>query len=146
MTIKAVAPGKAVLIGEYSVLAGGPAVVLATSSFASISLESTSSESWVFETLGFQSEPELVNPDKLPASSGSSLISAILKNLVSQGFGIFQKKVYRPLELLPTVQASSSSGQKIRARIFRRSMHCELPTTVSGTQSRAKFKRGNRHP
>ena len=41
MTIKAVAPGKAVLIGEYSVLAGGPAVVLATSSFASISLEST---------------------------------------------------------------------------------------------------------
>ena len=79
MTMKAVAPGKAVLIGEYSVLAGGPAVVLATSSFASISLESTGSESWAFETLGFQSEPELVNPDKLPASSGSSLILAILE-------------------------------------------------------------------
>ena len=39
MSMKAVAPGKAVLTGEYSVLAGGPAVVLATNSFVSISLE-----------------------------------------------------------------------------------------------------------
>ena len=113
MTIKAVAPGKAVLIGEYSVLAGGPAVVLATSSFASISLESTSSESWVFETLGFQSEPELVNPDKLPASSGSSLISAILEKFGLARLRDLSKEGLPPSRIITDSSSFFLAGKKL---------------------------------
>ena len=103
--MKAVAPGKAVLTGEYSVLAGGPAVVLATNSFVSISLESTGSESWAFETLGFESVPELVSPERLPASSGSSLISAILKK-----FGFVTLRDLSDEGLLPSKIITDSSS------------------------------------
>ena len=105
MSLKAVAPGKAVLTGEYSVLAGGPAVVLATNSFVSISLESTGSESWAFETLGFESAPELVSPERLPASSGSSLISAILKK-----FGFVTLRDLSDEGLLPSKIITDSSS------------------------------------
>ena len=105
MNMKAVAPGKAVLTGEYSVLAGGPAVVLATNSFVSISLESTGSESWAFETLGFESAPELVSPERLPASSGSSLISAILKK-----FGFVTLRDLSDEGLLPSKIITDSSS------------------------------------
>ena len=105
MNMKAVAPGKAVLTGEYSVLAGGPAVVLATNSFVSISLESTGSESWAFETLGFESVPELVSPNRLPSSSGSSLISAILKK-----FGFVTLRDLSDEGLLPSKIITDSSS------------------------------------
>ena len=105
MNMKAVAPGKAVLTGEYSVLAGGPAVVLATNSFVSISLESTGSESWTFETLGFESVPELVSPNRLPSSSGSSLISAILKK-----FGFVTLRDLSDEGLLPSKIITDSSS------------------------------------
>ena len=111
--MKAVAPGKAVLTGEYSVLAGGPAVVLATNSFVSISLESTGSESWTFETLGFESVPELVSPNRLPSSSGSSLISAILKKFGFATLRDLSEEGLLPSKIITDSSSFFLSGKKL---------------------------------
>ena len=61
--ISASAPGKVVLWGEYAVLEGAPAAVLAVNRFAGCSLET--SRNWRFSTAGF--EAPIAEFDRLPA-------------------------------------------------------------------------------
>ena len=63
--IFASAPGKVVLWGEYAVLEGAPAAVLAVDRFAGCSLET--SRTWQFSTAGF--EAPVAEFDQLPAAA-----------------------------------------------------------------------------
>ena len=62
--ISASAPGKVVLWGEYAVLTGAPAAVLAVNRYARCSLEA--SRSWRFAALGF--DAPAAEFDRLPAT------------------------------------------------------------------------------
>ncbi len=74
------APGKIVLWGEYAVLAGAPAAVMAVSSRATINAQPSAEDTWRFSSQGFISAPEVVNAQTLPTGSGSALIRAILQH------------------------------------------------------------------
>ena len=71
--ITASAPGKVVLWGEYAVLEGAPAAVLAVNRFASCTLET--SRFWRFSTTGFEASTEEF--DRLPATAPSGAAATL---------------------------------------------------------------------
>lgn len=87
--IQAFAPGKVVLWGEYAVLAGAPALVMAVDRYAHCTIDGTRTGSrtsegaptgWRFSSLGFAAEPVACAAAALraatPPSSGSSTWTA----------------------------------------------------------------------
>lgn len=50
MKISATAPGKLILLGEYAVLEGAPALVIAVNRFAEVTLQTISSKSYIIES------------------------------------------------------------------------------------------------
>jgi phosphomevalonate kinase len=82
--INARAPGKVVLWGEYAVLIGAPAAVLAIDRYASCRIEAIPNTSrWQVETRGFASEPIELAVDELlrkPQLSGA-VLNQVLQSL-----------------------------------------------------------------
>ncbi len=74
------APGKIVLWGEYAVLAGAPAAVLALDARATVTLEPTGDSHWHFISQGFVSDPEKVNPAALPSAGAGVFVRQILQH------------------------------------------------------------------
>lgn len=74
------APGKIVLWGEYAVLAGAPAAVMAVNSRATVSARPSHDEHWHFTSVGFDSDPETVSAQYLPEGLGSTFVRAILQH------------------------------------------------------------------
>lgn len=56
MQVTASAPGKVVLSGEYAVLAGAPALVMATNRRAHCTLATTQEPTWQFQSRGFNAQ------------------------------------------------------------------------------------------
>ena len=76
--IHASAPGKIVLWGEYAVLAGAPAGVMALSSRATIRMAASPDARWYFDSEGFAAEPASCPSDQLPNSPQSAFVRLIL--------------------------------------------------------------------
>lgn len=72
------APGKIVLWGEYAVLTGAAAGVMALSNRASIRMEPSADKRWHFESKGFFCEPASCPSDELPNSPQSTFLRLIL--------------------------------------------------------------------
>lgn len=72
------APGKIVLWGEYAVLTGAPAGVMALSNRATIRLEPSPDEHWHFDSEGFVTESASCPSDQLPSSPQSLFVRLIL--------------------------------------------------------------------
>lgn len=72
------APGKIVLWGEYAVLAGAPAAVMAVNSRVSVSAQPSPDELWHFSSYGFQGEPAAVSAEHLPQGTSSTFFQVIL--------------------------------------------------------------------
>jgi phosphomevalonate kinase len=87
--IRALAPGKVVLWGEYAVLAGAPALVMAVDRYAQCTL-SGGTETWQCSALGHQAPTVNVSRDQLlgstPPASGSvhRLLWQVLQYLPSE--------------------------------------------------------------
>ena len=67
MKIQATAPGKLILLGEYAVLEGAPALVMAVNRYAEVTLETISSESNILEApaIGIFTLPFSIKDDKV---------------------------------------------------------------------------------
>jgi phosphomevalonate kinase len=67
LKIKATAPGKLILLGEYAVLEGAPALVMAVNRYAEVTLETISSEFNILEApaIGIFTLPFLIKDDKV---------------------------------------------------------------------------------
>lgn len=76
------APGKAVLWGEYAVLAGAPAAIMAVSATAQVSIETHSDHTWHFSSAGFDSPSVSVNKEgeTLPTGPTTGFTTAILQH------------------------------------------------------------------
>lgn len=74
------APGKIVLWGEYAVLAGAPAGVLALNNLAEVRFTPSSDTNWHFSSQGFVSEPTACDENTLPESPQSNFIRLILSH------------------------------------------------------------------
>ena len=72
------APGKIVLWGEYAVLTGAPAGVMALSNRASIRMKPSADKRWHFDSKGFFSKPASCPSDQLPNTPQSTFVSLIL--------------------------------------------------------------------
>ncbi|MCZ6620162.1 MAG: hypothetical protein O7E57_18750 [Gammaproteobacteria bacterium] len=88
--IRASAPGKVVLWGEYAVLRGAPAMVMAVNREAICTVNPQvdgAGDGWQFESLGFESEPaclgreELTGGERPPESSAAALAWHVLQTI-----------------------------------------------------------------
>lgn len=77
--MKFAAPGKAVLWGEYAVLAGAPAAIMAVSATAQVSIERRSDQNWHFSSAGFDSPSVSVQGETLPAAPTAGFTTAVLQ-------------------------------------------------------------------
>ena len=76
---QASAPGKIVLWGEYAVLAGAPASVLALNTYANVTAALSPDNRWHFSSAGFNANPASCEPRELPRQPAAGFISAILE-------------------------------------------------------------------
>ena len=74
------APGKVVLWGEYAVLVGAPAGVLALNSEARVSLTPSADANWHFSSEGLPSTPSKTAAEALPNSPQSTFVALTLKH------------------------------------------------------------------
>lgn len=77
---QASAPGKIVLWGEYAVLAGAPASVLALNTYANVTAALSPDNRWHFSSAGFNANPASCEPRELPRQPAAGFISAILEH------------------------------------------------------------------
>ncbi len=87
-TVTAYAPGKAVLAGEYAVLAGAPALIMAVNRFAHCTISTANSAVWTFSSAGFEGKSEhslasLFRPDLMTANDPARLLGWVLNRSVS---------------------------------------------------------------
>ena len=78
--MKFTAPGKAVLWGEYAVLAGAPAAIMAVNATAQVSIEVHKDHTWQFSSAGFDSPSVSVQGTTLPSAPTASFTTAILQH------------------------------------------------------------------
>ena len=72
------APGKVVLFGEYAVLDGAPATVMAVNAHATCDLVPSNDHHWHFSSSGFVSEPIHCIDSTLPDHASAGFVAAIL--------------------------------------------------------------------
>ncbi len=102
MTLEVTAPGKLVLIGEYSVLFGAPALVVAVGRRARVAIEASPSDRWTFsapglvdEAMELEFEPEGGMRWSDPEGAQSfGLVDALLEGLVASA-------VINPVQMRP---------------------------------------------
>ena len=82
--IKTTAPGKIVLWGEYAVLAGAAAGVMALNTQATVTASRSSDGAWHFSSQGFGAEPASCAANELPKNTATALLAAVLRHW---GFG-----------------------------------------------------------
>ena len=82
------APGKVVLFGEYAVLAGAPAAVMAVNAHASVNIAASEDDQWRFSSKGFVSAPSKSNGNDLPSNAGAGFTTAVLTHW---GYGSLRK-------------------------------------------------------
>ena len=73
------APGKFVLWGEYAVLAGAPAGVLALNTSANVTVAPSPDNRWHFSSAGFKANPASCKPEELPEHPAAGFVKAILE-------------------------------------------------------------------
>ena len=74
------APGKVVLFGEYAVLSGAPATVMAVNAHATCDLVPSNDQQWHFSSSGFVSEPIHSVDSALPDHASAGFVAAILEH------------------------------------------------------------------
>jgi len=84
VTCSAAAPGKAVLAGEYAVLAGAPSLVMAVNRLARCSITTTNEPHWSFASSGFSATSQhsletLMQPQDMSAGDPARLLGWVLK-------------------------------------------------------------------
>jgi len=87
-SVFAEAPGKAVFSGEYAVLAGAPALVMAVDRKARCTITRNSDKHWSFSSDGFSANSQhgleaLAHPEKMAASDPARLLSWAVQGLES---------------------------------------------------------------
>jgi phosphomevalonate kinase len=88
--ISASAPGKVVLSGEYAVLAGAPALVLAVDRRVSLDLEIIDDNRWRFSSNGFSAQAshrltDLTGTTRVAPSDPAAICQSILRTLAQTG-------------------------------------------------------------
>ena len=78
--VTARAPGKIVLWGEFAVLAGAPAAVLAVDRYARCSIRATATQRWQLQSRGFVSSPTVASLDTI-LGGGNGVLSHALNAL-----------------------------------------------------------------
>lgn len=74
------APGKVVLWGEYAVLAGAPAMIMAIDRYARVSVSPSQDSDWHFTTAGWHSQPIACPPNQLPTGAAANFVSLVLEH------------------------------------------------------------------
>lgn len=74
------APGKAVLWGEYAVLTGAPAAIMAVNATAQVRIDQRNDETWHFSSTGFNSPSVSAGGETLPTAPTASFTTAILQH------------------------------------------------------------------
>ena len=74
------APGKVVLFGEYAVLTGAPATVMAVNARTQVYLTPSPDRQWHFTSEGFSSVPVICPDSQLPNHASASFTAAILRH------------------------------------------------------------------
>ena len=77
-TLRVTAPGKVVLFGEYAVLTGAPAAVMAVNAYASVELSPSKDDQWHFSSAGFKSHPSSYDDSELPKDASAGFTTAAL--------------------------------------------------------------------
>ena len=77
---QASAPGKIVLWGEYAVLAGAPAGVLALNTYANVTAAPSPDNRWHFSSAGFNANPASCDSQDLPTQPAAGFVGAILEH------------------------------------------------------------------
>ncbi|HEY6599318.1 MAG TPA: hypothetical protein VIZ30_08395, partial [Pseudomonadales bacterium] len=93
MTIVASAPGKLVVSGEYAVLVGAPALVLAVDRRVTSRLHDTSSGEWRFTSNGYAPDARhplatLLGAKPLPRTDPAYLCQHVLRRLLTTGIAL----------------------------------------------------------
>ena len=78
--MRVTAPGKVVLFGEYAVLTGAPAAVMAVDAYASVNLAASHNDQWHFSSDGFVSTPHSSNGSDLPTGASAGFTTAVLNH------------------------------------------------------------------
>ena len=78
--IKSTAPGKVVLWGEYAVLVGAAAGVMALNTPATVAASRSTDDEWHFSSQGFKAKPASCPANELPKNSSTALLAAILRH------------------------------------------------------------------
>jgi len=74
------APGKVVLWGEYAVLAGAPAAIMAVDTVAQVRIEERQDNTWHFSSTGFDSPSAMVTNSTLPSEPTAAFTASILQH------------------------------------------------------------------
>ena len=78
-TLRVVAPGKVVLFGEYAVLTGAPAAVMAVNAYASVEVSQSQDSNWHFSSAGFNCEPSRHAGNELPKDASAGFTATALE-------------------------------------------------------------------
>ena len=103
------APGKIVLWGEYAVLAGAPAGVMALSNRATIRMAPSPDEHWHFHSEGFVTEPARCPSDQLPSNPQSTFVRLILARWGYRSLA----ECANPLSITADSSAFFAAGEKL---------------------------------
>ena len=104
------APGKVVLFGEYAVLAGAPATVMAVDAIATVAIEASVDSAWHFSSTGFASEPISTDGMQLPTQASSGFVAAVLRHW---GFTALVEVSAKPMQIHSDTSAFFHSGKKL---------------------------------
>lgn len=113
MKIKATAPGKLILLGEYAVLEGAPAIVMGVNRYAEVNLETSSSESNILEApaIGISNLPFFINKKKISYFHSISNEQQEKLNFFTKTFEQALPFYQPPLKKLPTIKIALDTSQ-----------------------------------
>ena len=122
------APGKAVIWGEYAVLEGAPALVMAVDRYASTRIESTG-ERWRCEAKGFAGVEEVSAAQLLSGVADDSTVMGVVSAAVAAAVAATDAPTLPDAALVMTehpYQRFPFSGHKARHWLERRDLLCHL--------------------
>ena len=104
------APGKVVLFGEYAVLTGAPAAVMAVDAYAAVNLAASHNDQWHFSSDGFVSTPHSSNGRDLPGGASAGFTTAVLEHW---GYASLKELGQAPLQIHTDTTAFYQQQQKL---------------------------------
>ena len=109
-TLRVVAPGKVVLFGEYAVLTGAPAAVMAVNAYASVEVSQSQDSNWHFSSAGFNCEPSRHAGNELPKDASAGFTATALEHW---GYRSLKDSALEPTQVRTDTAAFFHRGNKL---------------------------------